>query len=138
MLLAIVFDVYSSVKGALGDDAETFWSQTKEICRRWYGLRMHTRISLEEVLIPVERCSVEYVTASFLMKLVPNLKEPQALRILRASDKIATNEVVPETLAEQMRTMDLRVQQILLWLQKEASVNVKTMLESHLVMQHYL
>eukprot|EP00930_Biecheleria_cincta_P027134 TRINITY_DN1905_c0_g1_i8.p1 TRINITY_DN1905_c0_g1~~TRINITY_DN1905_c0_g1_i8.p1 ORF type:complete len:933 (-),score=157.50 TRINITY_DN1905_c0_g1_i8:72-2870(-) len=133
MLLAIVLDVYSSVKGALSDDAETFWSQANEVFRRWRGLRMRTRISLEEVLIPLEKSCAEYVTASSLMRLVPNLKGPQAVRILKASDEIvADDEVVQEDLSEQIRVMSLRVQHIQMCLKKEgvSSVNVMTMPEN--------
>merc|ERR1719451_170305 len=59
MLLAIVMDVYTEVKGGIGGDAETLWSQTKEIYQRWRKRRQGLRKSLEYVLHALEQSKNE-------------------------------------------------------------------------------
>ena len=35
MLLAVIMDVYTQVRGSIGTSAETLWSQSEEILRRF-------------------------------------------------------------------------------------------------------
>merc|ERR1719408_140708 len=50
MLLAVIMDVYTEVRGAIGSHAETLWSQTYEIYRRRRDLKAGKRVSLDHVL----------------------------------------------------------------------------------------
>ncbi len=50
MLLAIIMDVYTEVKGGLGSQAETLWSQVAEIYRRLKEVRAGNYLTLTAVL----------------------------------------------------------------------------------------
>jgi hypothetical protein len=50
MLLAIVFGTYDEVRGNLGSGAETLWSQTTEIARRWKDRRTGKAIGLRDII----------------------------------------------------------------------------------------
>lgn len=88
MLLAIVMDVYTEIRGAIGSRAETLWSQTWEIYRRNRDLRAGLRVSLEHVLVCLDPTNGHgqlpegNTNIAAFMKKVPGLAEPQAKRIL--------------------------------------------------------
>jgi len=50
MLLAIILDRYTEVKGGLGDQCETLWSQTFELYSRWRRVRTGKEMSLSKIL----------------------------------------------------------------------------------------
>jgi len=50
MLLAIILDRYTEVKGGLGDECETLWSQTFELYSRWRRVRTGKDMSLTKIL----------------------------------------------------------------------------------------
>merc|ERR1712232_840306 len=90
MLLAVIMDVYTEVKGGIGR-AETLWSQTVEILRRMSAERSGRRIALEEVLRQLDpqylntgvgRRSQAPVYASTILDTVHNLSAEQATEIL--------------------------------------------------------
>jgi hypothetical protein len=89
MLLAIVMDVYTQVKGHIPHDAETMWSQVTEIIHRHLEIRAGRQISLEYVLENLEKhhpegeeSEEERVTIERFMKIVPAIPHHQALRLL--------------------------------------------------------
>merc|ERR1711871_592076 len=53
MLLAIVMDVYTEVRGAIGHDSETLWSQAIEICKRFRAQYRGEQLSMTSVLSKV-------------------------------------------------------------------------------------
>merc|ERR1719272_2896645 len=55
MLLAIVMDVYTQVKGTIPADAETMWSQVSEIAKRWLAIKRGEQISLEKIVERLEK-----------------------------------------------------------------------------------
>lgn len=93
MLLAIVMDVYTEVKGHIASDAETMWSQVAEILWRWNEIRAGRQIHLEKILECLEKYhpsdheekSEQRLTLDMFMAIVPNMPEHQALRILTAT-----------------------------------------------------
>lgn len=95
MLLAIVMDVHTEVKGHISADAETMWSQTTEIVYRWNDIRAGRQIPLERVLECLElHCPTDHedeaglsVTLQVLMKIVPGIPEHQARRLLVLTHK---------------------------------------------------
>eukprot|EP00928_Gymnodinium_smaydae_P021197 TRINITY_DN18250_c0_g3_i1.p1 TRINITY_DN18250_c0_g3~~TRINITY_DN18250_c0_g3_i1.p1 ORF type:complete len:958 (-),score=117.64 TRINITY_DN18250_c0_g3_i1:466-3339(-) len=103
MLLAIIMDVYTEVKGTVGSDAETVYSQSYEIYRRWRERRAGRRVSLNHVLVNIDptdrgtrlRCLEErendqtMITIEELMKRVQGLNEKQARRILMAAQELS-------------------------------------------------
>jgi len=91
MLLAIVMDVYMEVKGGISEDAETIWSQTDEIIRRFFGKIRGRRLSLERLYVPFDKKNKKnqfevacnnFLTPKPFMDLVPGLTRAQASRIL--------------------------------------------------------
>eukprot|EP00931_Biecheleriopsis_adriatica_P009340 TRINITY_DN11040_c0_g3_i1.p1 TRINITY_DN11040_c0_g3~~TRINITY_DN11040_c0_g3_i1.p1 ORF type:complete len:892 (+),score=153.30 TRINITY_DN11040_c0_g3_i1:89-2764(+) len=119
MLLAIIFDVYAEVKSAVPPDAETIWSQSWEIFRRWKGARLGQRISLSTVQNCLEALAGqrEYLTVPVLMQNVPGLGKEQALRILVGADEKAANRFESMHTAQQLLSMDFRIQEIQLMLE---------------------
>jgi len=93
MLLAIVMDVYTEVKGHISSDSETMWSQVYEIVARWNDIRAGRQIALEKILESLElyhpsdheEKSDERLTLDKFMNLNPNMPEHQAMRILVAT-----------------------------------------------------
>lgn len=92
MLLAIVMDVYTSVKAGINADAETMWSQASEIISRWWHVKKGHQVSLEVILEHLEAHSEKLtkpdetddgrLTVSKFMDLVPSMPEDQAAKIL--------------------------------------------------------
>jgi hypothetical protein len=89
MLLAIVMDVYTQVKGRIPGDAETMWSQVAEIVHRWGEIRSGRQIRLESILDALERhhpegddLEEERITTERFMTIVPGIPEHQAVRLL--------------------------------------------------------
>merc|ERR1712176_1106830 len=58
MLVAIVLDVYTEVKGGIGSDAETLWSQSLEILHRWREVRNGRALPLSKILDKLDPTSV--------------------------------------------------------------------------------
>merc|ERR1712232_520871 len=101
MLLAIVMDVYTEVKSSIGSDAETLWSQAREIYRRWRELRRGNRVSLNHILVYIapentERSEEEELDTKLTVKsflaMVPRLGERQAQRVLVAAQALYAHE----------------------------------------------
>merc|ERR1719253_491967 len=92
MLLAVIMDVYTEVRGSIGSHAETLWSQAHEIFRRWRELKAGRRVSLNHVQDcldahhKVNKNGVSIVPTTLnvatFMSLVAGLGEKQAQRIL--------------------------------------------------------
>jgi hypothetical protein len=89
MLLAIVMDVYTEVKGHISAEAETMWSQVNEIAHRWLDMRQGRQISLAKILEALDKYELEStvdeserLTVADFVKLVPDMPEKQAVRIL--------------------------------------------------------
>jgi len=139
MILAIVMDVYSSVKDSMGDDVEAFptiWSQTYEILRRWHQNRRGQRLHLHHILMKLhehdESCYVmstevadgylksKRLQVSLFVQLVPGLPRAQAERLLVKAMEYARLKSKPEgsistcltQLRAKLRALDLRVQQV--------------------------
>merc|ERR1712228_595510 len=91
-------DVYTEVKGSIGNNAETINSQTMEILHRWWhkarGLRMDLSVILKH-LDPTDLdtqrggkdISNVLFTVGTLMQQVPGLNEVQAERVLISSQQ---------------------------------------------------
>mmetsp|Transcript_129847 Transcript_129847/g.289680 ORF Transcript_129847/g.289680 Transcript_129847/m.289680 type:complete len:1143 (+) Transcript_129847:49-3477(+) len=93
MLLAIVMDVYTDVKGGIGSHAETLFSQSVEIFDRWRSTRNGTWVPLSDVLEALDpQCfllessdAAEDETAlgiAEMMRICPALQRDQAHKIL--------------------------------------------------------
>jgi len=99
MLIALVMDVYAEVKGSIGSDSETLYSQSIEIVQRWRERRAGRLISLQAILAVLDPqslinddddCSKEgdYHTLSSITNTVPKLREEQATGILEEALKM--------------------------------------------------
>merc|ERR1712083_1228087 len=127
MLLAIVMDVYTEVKGSIGNNAETINSQTMEILHRWWhkarGLRMDLSVILKH-LDPTDLdtqrggkdISNVLFTVGTLMQQVPGLNEVQAERVLIASqqqlDEGRTEVDDPTNSILRIQKMDQQLEQL--------------------------
>jgi len=110
MLLAIVMDVYTEVRGKIGSKAETLWSQSYEIYRRRRELKAGKRVGLDYILAciapkngPALGIHGQRVKISEVMAMVPGLGEHQARRIL--TESLVRQEealVVSQSMAEAM------------------------------------
>jgi hypothetical protein len=98
MLLAIIMDVYTEVKGSIGSNAETLWSQTQEIFHRWRAIKTGREVSLSstlEVLDPTHLDEQDAEAGAFrdedlfnvetLAEKIPGMKREQAEGILMAA-----------------------------------------------------
>mmetsp|Transcript_30314 Transcript_30314/g.77051 ORF Transcript_30314/g.77051 Transcript_30314/m.77051 type:complete len:982 (-) Transcript_30314:152-3097(-) len=128
MLLAIVMDVYTEVKGSIGSDAETLWSQASEVYRRRRQRLAGDRVSLNYVLECIEpnsfsakgACDDEsnntYIHVAQLVEMVPGIKEKQAMRVLLASEiRRRAMEHESQSISEAMvdiQRIDAKVQQL--------------------------
>ena len=100
MLLAIIMDVYTEVKGSMGN-AETLFSQTREIFSRWRDQRRGRRVSLEYVLHTLDPTDLDSddggdgggggpaptLSVEQLMERVPKLRSEQATEFLVSAQK---------------------------------------------------
>jgi len=85
MLLAIIMDCYTQVKGSVGSSAETLTQQAAETFRRWRGAQQGLRLPvqvvlkslLERKLDPSQRLTIEG-----FCQHVPGLPDDQAGRLL--------------------------------------------------------
>jgi hypothetical protein len=101
MVLAIIMDVYASVKGGMGDedDFPTLWSQSYEVWTRWRKKRMGLRLSIEEIVRALEKHDTDefvitedsdgqtvrkslLINVHKFMSIVPGLGKGQAERLL--------------------------------------------------------
>mmetsp|Transcript_103260 Transcript_103260/g.266965 ORF Transcript_103260/g.266965 Transcript_103260/m.266965 type:complete len:971 (-) Transcript_103260:50-2962(-) len=90
MLLSIVMDAYTEVKGTLGSQSETLWSQAYEIFKRWYQRQKGQRVSLNHVLKYLEEFEATLeeeteITESQFIAIVPGLEHRQAKRVITNS-----------------------------------------------------
>jgi len=100
MLLAIIMDVYTEVKGNIGNDAETLVSQSHEIFVRWKNKKRGLRLDLAEVLNHLgdpllddedeeeDEESKVLLNVDKLLDKVPGMKQRQAIRILTNSQEM--------------------------------------------------
>eukprot|EP00931_Biecheleriopsis_adriatica_P009339 TRINITY_DN11040_c0_g2_i1.p1 TRINITY_DN11040_c0_g2~~TRINITY_DN11040_c0_g2_i1.p1 ORF type:complete len:890 (+),score=158.42 TRINITY_DN11040_c0_g2_i1:45-2714(+) len=123
MLLAIIFDVYSEVKSAVPADAETIWSQSLEILRRWRDTRLGRRLSLQRIVDGWEDTvgQTEFLTVAVLERSFPGLGRAQALRILEAADARAFKSESSDSIHQRLFSMYLRIQEIQLMLEDKQS-----------------
>jgi len=126
MLLAVVMDAYTEVRGAIGSHAETLWSQASEIWRRYRELKAGKRISLDYVLSCIDPTTgsrykhggekLDNFNVATFMSAVPGLGEKQAHRILIESLIVKEDELlVAQSMAEGMldvQRIDRRVSNI--------------------------
>jgi len=132
MLLAVVMDAYTEVRGAIGSHAETLWSQASEIWRRYRELKAGKRISLDYVLSCIDPTTgsrykhgdekvyggvkVDNFNVATFMSAVPGLGEKQAHRILIESLIVKEDELlVAQSMAEGMldvQRIDRRISNI--------------------------
>jgi len=109
--------VYTQVKGGIGADAETLFSQASEIYRRWRALKAGKRMSLDDVLCaldPTDLCDDdddgvdEHITLQDFLTKVPGLSEKQAMRILVAATEMTDDtHRKSQSLADSM--LDIRL-----------------------------
>jgi len=125
MLLAIIMDVYTDVKGSIGNDAETLWSQSREIYVRWRDVRQGHSIPLSTVLKALDPTDLEsedgeaddssLMVENFIEE-VPSLSQEQAQEILLQSYQLSELESRPsETLTDatiKIQRIDRRVMQV--------------------------
>jgi len=113
MLLAVIMDVYTEVRGAIGSHAETLWSQASEIWRRRRELKSGKRVSLDYVLSCIDPTTgrnykhggekLDYFNVATFMSAVPGLGEKQAQRILIESLIAQEDELlISQSMAEGM------------------------------------
>jgi len=103
MLLAIVMDVYTEVKGSVGSDAPTLLAQLYEIFFRLKEVRAKRQIHLQDVLMILDPTSLdcsddddteedEMFSIQSFKTLVPGLSDWQAESILVEADEAASGE----------------------------------------------
>eukprot|EP00931_Biecheleriopsis_adriatica_P021084 TRINITY_DN13896_c0_g1_i1.p1 TRINITY_DN13896_c0_g1~~TRINITY_DN13896_c0_g1_i1.p1 ORF type:complete len:969 (+),score=169.77 TRINITY_DN13896_c0_g1_i1:45-2951(+) len=89
MLLAIVTDIYTEVRGSISGEASTMWKQAHDLVRRRWQLFKGERVSLAHIVRCLEgyEGSIEgsIITVKGFMKLVPKLPETQAFRLIRST-----------------------------------------------------
>lgn len=134
MLLAIIMDVYGTVKSRMVDDPDKFptlWSQSYEIYRRWRERASGHQMSLRKIYLELENnpdgCYVTKsdgsreardLTLSMLLKLVPALSRSQADRLLMESFEYGlsretkTDSAVLSDCHDKLRGVNLRIQQV--------------------------
>lgn len=101
MLLAIIMDMYTEVKGSIGPGAETLPSQAMEIWQRWRGERRGDLVSLSVILASLDpqgftRISEddeligdgELLTPRSLMDLVEGMTHEQAMHLIRVAQDL--------------------------------------------------
>merc|ERR1712216_974623 len=98
MLLAIIMDYYTEVKGKLGD-AETLFSQTAEIFYRWRAVRRGRQVAISVILQALDpdmidpddevvednEADADLLTVASLQGRVSNMPEDQATDVLLSS-----------------------------------------------------
>mmetsp|Transcript_7419 Transcript_7419/g.16971 ORF Transcript_7419/g.16971 Transcript_7419/m.16971 type:complete len:897 (+) Transcript_7419:48-2738(+) len=118
MLLAIIMDVYTDVKGSIGSGAETLWSQTIEILHRWRLVHSGRAVALSKVLKALDPTDLDEddeeaedvsVTVDSLCEAVPDLRHHQSLQILVASQELYMAEMRP---SDSLTDATLKIQRI--------------------------
>jgi len=99
MLLAIIMDTYTEVKGHVGADAETFWSQGREIYERWRAMARKQAVSMQQILLALEPDYLNddddaddadddtWMTVTDLLAKVPELPEGQANDVFSSAQR---------------------------------------------------
>merc|ERR1712039_872302 len=59
MLLAMIMDTYTQVKGSMGGDAETLWSQAVEIGTRMLDQAKGRKLSLQRILVGLDPAGLD-------------------------------------------------------------------------------
>jgi hypothetical protein len=129
MLLAIIMDVYTEVKSHVGR-AETLWSQSFEIYKRWKAVRMGRARSLKSVLQMLDPTDLdeddegeEHNEPVRIETLVEEhgLRETQALDVLMESLKLHEIEQMADRHShgrKSIRRIHMRVTQMHAFLEK--------------------
>jgi len=136
MLLAIIIDVYQTLKNAMSDDADaypTLWEQVYEIIRRWLQNRRRQRLPLTQILSALEAneqaCYVirdneepkpKLLQVSRFMNIVKGLPRKQAMRLLGNTMDWAAMQKGSKSKDKQFHTdvlqklegLDLKVEQL--------------------------
>uniref|UniRef100_A0A7S4VIU8 EF-hand domain-containing protein n=1 Tax=Alexandrium monilatum TaxID=311494 RepID=A0A7S4VIU8_9DINO len=116
MLLAIIMDVYTDVKAGIGNSAETLWSQSIEIWRRWRDVSMGRSVSLKKILKALDPTDLddeeeeeedqEEIPPLFpdtMCERVPGMGSDQATSILAEAHRLkVANERSSDTLSDAM------------------------------------
>jgi hypothetical protein len=117
MLLAIIMDVYTSVKGEIGPGAETLWSQSYEIYSRKKAVLSGEKVSLSAILTIIdpeeiageaddEEDNEPPFTIETFMAAVKGLREEQAIEILTEAERYRlSQQEQTDTTAEAMKRM---------------------------------
>eukprot|EP00747_Dinoflagellata_sp_TGD_P051064 gnl/TRDRNA2_/TRDRNA2_147137_c0_seq1.p1 gnl/TRDRNA2_/TRDRNA2_147137_c0~~gnl/TRDRNA2_/TRDRNA2_147137_c0_seq1.p1 ORF type:complete len:331 (+),score=31.19 gnl/TRDRNA2_/TRDRNA2_147137_c0_seq1:131-994(+) len=106
MLLAIIMDIYTEVKGDIGGEAETLFSQAGEIWQRFHQVRRGHRLAMKSILEALDPTplddddddnnrTVSNLTLAGFMQEVPRLSEEQGLEILLAAHRLFEHSVRP-------------------------------------------
>merc|ERR1719223_500516 len=103
-------DVYTEVKGSIGSNAETLWSQSQEIFQRWKAIRAGTEVPLSRALAILDpkhldvdeeedydaeagsAGNVELINVVSLLEKVPGMQKEQAEGILLAALELQEND----------------------------------------------
>merc|ERR1711920_245597 len=105
MLLAMIMDTYTQVKGSMGGDAETLWSQAVEICTRMLDQAKGRKVSLQRILVGLDPAGLDavseeldfsvislatdtYISVSEIMRRVEGLSEEQAHEVLESAEEM--------------------------------------------------
>lgn len=117
MLLAMIMDVYTEVKGNIGSGSETLLSQALEIFLRQREVRKGRQVTLSYVLKVLDPTDLDegddevarnslIITVADLSQMVPSLPEAQALIILTGAIQMDLAKIrPPESLTDSMGTI---------------------------------
>eukprot|EP00747_Dinoflagellata_sp_TGD_P172635 gnl/TRDRNA2_/TRDRNA2_209535_c0_seq1.p1 gnl/TRDRNA2_/TRDRNA2_209535_c0~~gnl/TRDRNA2_/TRDRNA2_209535_c0_seq1.p1 ORF type:complete len:356 (+),score=48.44 gnl/TRDRNA2_/TRDRNA2_209535_c0_seq1:122-1069(+) len=119
MLLAIIMDVYTEVKGGIGSHSETMWSQVAEIYDRTREVRAGNQMTLSAVLKALDPTDLDdaddhdpdepNVMISSFQAAVPGLSEEQATEILVAAQTYYESQARP---SESLTDCTLKISRI--------------------------
>merc|ERR1712048_548274 len=98
MLLAIVIDHYTEVRGEIGSDTETMFSQAVEIFKRWRGEKSGEHISMSVILKTLDPTDLDetddddaydpLLNVKGLMECISGLREAQDTYVLVQSRQL--------------------------------------------------
>eukprot|EP00747_Dinoflagellata_sp_TGD_P184661 gnl/TRDRNA2_/TRDRNA2_40502_c0_seq1.p1 gnl/TRDRNA2_/TRDRNA2_40502_c0~~gnl/TRDRNA2_/TRDRNA2_40502_c0_seq1.p1 ORF type:complete len:829 (-),score=132.38 gnl/TRDRNA2_/TRDRNA2_40502_c0_seq1:39-2525(-) len=120
MLLAVIMDVYSAVKGSVDPDSETLVTQSIEIYERWRGVWRGELVPLSVLLeaLKDEHTAEDRIPDDALLRprdlqeLVPQMQDAQATELLLQAqamcDKENFSEATPADVAAQITAVELR------------------------------
>jgi hypothetical protein len=116
MLMAIIMDVYTEVKGNASGTAPV-WLQLKQIAFEYYSVIMGQTVSTKELLKSLEEAPEgEFVVETLMQRVGPGLSEEQASEIIRdAKDALEERTQGAIAMNDALRilgTLKLKVQHI--------------------------